>query len=63
MRLTNAEQAMWDGQAWRTCLPIALLMDYDIIAMYHQHASWRRAMLQEHCCSTAEGGETDACDN
>jgi hypothetical protein len=28
-----------------------------------QHASWRRAVVEEHCCSTGEGGETDACDD
>jgi hypothetical protein len=47
----------------RTYLPIALLMDYDIIAMCRQRASWRRAAVEEHHCSTGEGGETDACDD
>ena len=63
MRHTSAARAMRPGPAGRTCLPIALLIDYDISAMCRQHASRRRAAVEEHRCSTEEGEETDACDD
>jgi hypothetical protein len=39
---------MQDGQADRTCLLIALHMEYDMMALCHQHAAWTRAVVDAY---------------
>jgi len=47
----------------RTCLLTTLIMEYDMLVMYCQHASRRRAAVEAPRDYTGERGETDAHDD
>jgi len=47
----------------RTCLLTTLIMEYDMLVVYRQHASRRRAAVEAPRDYTGERGETDAHDD
>ena len=47
----------------RTCLLTTRIMEYDMLVMYRQHASRRRAAVEAPRDYTGERGETDAHDD
>jgi hypothetical protein len=38
-------------------------MGYDMLALCHQHAAWKRAVVEAHRGTTGEGGETHGYDH